>query len=98
MTASAVAERRYRSVPAAPRPDLAAPAPPSCAELIEYHTQRYFVDDDPEITDAEFDALVAELAGLERHHPELAPARLADSAGRRASRHAVRRGPPPSRR
>ena len=26
--------------------------------LIEYHTARYFVDDDPEITDAEFDALV----------------------------------------
>jgi DNA ligase (NAD+) len=41
-------------------------------QLIEYHTQRYFVDDDPEITDAEFDSLVAELSAIERDHPELA--------------------------
>ncbi|HWE54454.1 MAG TPA: NAD-dependent DNA ligase LigA [Acidimicrobiales bacterium] len=40
-------------------------------ELIEHHTRRYFVDDDPEITDAEFDALVAELTALEVEHPEL---------------------------
>jgi DNA ligase (NAD+) len=40
--------------------------------LIDYHTRRYFVDDDPEITDSEFDALVDELAVLEREHPELA--------------------------
>jgi DNA ligase (NAD+) len=40
--------------------------------LIDYHNRRYFVEDDPEITDAEFDALVAELAALEREHPELA--------------------------
>jgi DNA ligase (NAD+) len=38
---------------------------------IDYHNRRYFVDDDPEITDAEFDALIAELAELERDHPEL---------------------------
>jgi DNA ligase (NAD+) len=40
-------------------------------EQVDYHTRRYFVDDDPEITDAEFDALVAELTALEREHPEL---------------------------
>ncbi len=40
-------------------------------ELIDHHTRRYFVDDDPEITDAEFDALVAELTALEHGHPEL---------------------------
>jgi DNA ligase (NAD+) len=40
--------------------------------LIDYHTRRYFVDDDPEITDAEFDALVAELAAIEAAWPELA--------------------------
>jgi DNA ligase (NAD+) len=39
---------------------------------IDYHNGRYFVDDDPEITDAEFDALVAELAALEAAWPELA--------------------------
>ena len=35
------------------------------AELIRYHRERYFVDDDPEISDAEFDALVRELEALE---------------------------------
>ena len=40
-------------------------------ELIEYHNQRYYVEDEPEIADAEFDALVDELARLERDHPEL---------------------------
>ncbi|HUE61437.1 MAG TPA: NAD-dependent DNA ligase LigA [Acidimicrobiales bacterium] len=43
-------------------------------QQIEYHTRRYFVDDDPEITDAEFDELVAELAQIEQEHPELAAA------------------------
>ena len=41
-------------------------------QLIEYHNQRYYLEDAPEITDAEFDELVAELAGLELDHPELA--------------------------
>ena len=54
-------------------------------ELIEYHTRRYFVDDDPEITDAEFDALVAELTALELEHPELA---VADSPLRKVGGHA----------
>jgi DNA ligase (NAD+) len=40
-------------------------------ELIDYHTERYFVHDDPEISDAEFDALVRELRELEAKHPEL---------------------------
>ena len=39
---------------------------------IEYHNRRYFVDDDPEITDAEFDALVAELSSIETAWPDLA--------------------------
>src|SRR5277367_1152065 len=40
--------------------------------LIDYHTRRYFVDDDPEITDAEFDTLVAELGAIEAEWPDLA--------------------------
>jgi len=39
--------------------------------LIRYHAYRYFVLDSPEISDAEYDALVRELEGLERAHPEL---------------------------
>ena len=41
--------------------------------LIEHHNHRYFVLDDPELTDAEFDELVAELAQLEAEHPGLLP-------------------------
>jgi DNA ligase (NAD+) len=40
-------------------------------ELIAHHNQRYFELDDPEITDAEYDELVRELAGIEAAHPEL---------------------------
>jgi len=38
---------------------------------IEHHNYRYFVLDDPEIPDAEFDRLVRELKTLEDAHPEL---------------------------
>jgi len=40
-------------------------------ELINQHNYRYYVLDDPTISDAEFDALLAELVELERGHPEL---------------------------
>ena len=40
-------------------------------ELIQYHNDRYYLRDDPEITDAEFDALLRELRELEAAHPEL---------------------------
>jgi DNA ligase (NAD+) len=39
---------------------------------IARHNERYFVHDDPEIADADFDALVRELRALEERHPELA--------------------------
>lgn len=38
---------------------------------IEHHNYRYFVLDDPEISDADFDRLVRELRELETAHPEL---------------------------
>ena len=44
--------------------------------LLEYHGWRYHVLDDPEISDAEYDALFRELLVLEERHPEL---RTADS-------------------
>ncbi|AMK11963.1 NAD-dependent DNA ligase LigA [Pseudodesulfovibrio indicus] len=40
-------------------------------EKIEYHNHRYYVLDDPEISDAEYDVLFRELAALEAEHPEL---------------------------
>jgi DNA ligase (NAD+) len=40
--------------------------------LIDYHNYRYYVLDDPEVSDAEYDALFQELRALEEAHPELA--------------------------
>lgn len=54
--------------------------------LIDYHNRRYFFEDDPEITDAEYDELVAELTRIEAEHPELAtPASPLASVGGLAS-------------
>ena len=39
---------------------------------VRYHQHRYYVLDDPELSDAEFDALFRELQRLEAEHPELA--------------------------
>lgn len=41
---------------------------------IRYHNERYYADDAPEIADAEYDALVRELAALEQQHPDAAGA------------------------
>ena len=38
---------------------------------IRHHEHRYYVLDDPEISDAEYDRLVNELKALEKEHPEL---------------------------
>ena len=38
---------------------------------IQRHERLYYVDDDPEITDSEFDALMRELREIEGNHPEL---------------------------
>ena len=40
-------------------------------QQIRYHEERYYVLSDPEIADAEFDALMRELEALEREHPDL---------------------------
>ena len=40
-------------------------------ERIRYHEERYYVLDDPEISDAEFDALMRQLDELEVAHPDL---------------------------
>src|SRR5262245_5324049 len=40
-------------------------------EQIHHHDYRYYVEDRPEVSDAEYDALVAELRGLESRFPAL---------------------------
>jgi len=49
-------------------------------ETIERHNRLYYLEDAPEITDAEYDALFRELQQLEERHPEL---RSADSPTQR---------------
>lgn len=40
-------------------------------ETIRYHDRKYYVENNPEITDYEYDQLVKELQHLEKAHPEL---------------------------
>ena len=40
-------------------------------ELINYHNHRYYVLDDPEVSDAEYDALLRELLAIEAAHPDV---------------------------
>ena len=70
----------------------------ACATQIRHHEERYYVHDAPEISDAEFDALMHELEALEAEHPELVDARLADAARRRPARRGLRHGRARSRR
>src|SRR5215475_3928127 len=41
-------------------------------QKIEYHNYLYYVKDEPEISDAEYDRMMRELIELEELHPELA--------------------------
>jgi DNA ligase (NAD+) len=41
-------------------------------EQLHYHARRYYEQDDPEITDDKYDALLDELRAIEAEHPELA--------------------------
>ena len=52
---------------------MAAPAQriDALRALIRHHEERYYILDDPEISDAEFDALLRELRALEDAHPDL---------------------------
>ena len=38
---------------------------------LEHHNHRYYVLDDPEVSDSEYDALLNELRDIEAEHPEL---------------------------
>ncbi|NTV91429.1 MAG: NAD-dependent DNA ligase LigA, partial [Clostridiales bacterium] len=40
-------------------------------DIIDYHSHKYYVLDDPEITDYDYDMLYRELEELENRHPEL---------------------------
>lgn len=54
-----------------PRSESAAKRIEELRRRIEHHNYRYYVLDDPEISDSEFDRLMHELQALEAAHPEL---------------------------
>ncbi len=56
-----------------PGPDVRSPRDriDALRRSIWYHRKRYYVDDDPEISDGEYDALERELRDLEQAHPHL---------------------------
>jgi DNA ligase (NAD+) len=58
--------RAPRAIPS----DVATRADELAAQ-IRYHRERYYRDDEPEISDAEFDELVRELSALADRYPEL---------------------------
>ena len=39
-------------------------------EVLEYHSRKYYIDDAPEISDFEYDALMNELKSLEAEFPQ----------------------------
>ena len=40
-------------------------------DTLHYHAVRYYVEDSPEVPDAEYDRLMRELLAIEQDHPEL---------------------------
>jgi DNA ligase (NAD+) len=69
-----MATRTGTSKALTPVPSDAAARVNELREEIEYHSRRYYVDDAPEISDAEFDELVRELVELEDRYPSLVTA------------------------
>ena len=55
-------------------------------ETLNYHNKKYYVDDAPEISDFEFDAMLVELEKLEAEYPEL---KMPDSPTMRVGGEAV---------
>ena len=86
--------------PAAPRRARGLSEPPpsartSCAAQLEHHNHRYYVLDDPEISDSEYDALLNELRDLEAEQPRPPSRPTRRPSGWAASRWSVRARPPP---
>ncbi|MDE2786549.1 MAG: NAD-dependent DNA ligase LigA [Chloroflexota bacterium] len=61
------------STPSSPLPDPGDPAERArwLRDQIWFHNERYYNDDDPVISDGQYDALMRELRDLEAAHPEL---------------------------
>ena len=62
-------------------------------EELRHHEHQYYVLDAPEITDAEYDALMRRLQALETQHPELLTAGFSHPARRRKTARGIHQGP-----
>ncbi len=60
-----------KTMPAKTKSDSVQQQTDALREKIRHHEYRYYVLDDPEISDADFDLLMRELKKLEAEHPEL---------------------------
>ena len=58
---------------------------------IEYHNNKYYNEDSPEISDYEYDKLTVELRKLEAEHPEFNMADSPTQKGRRNSKKRVKK-------
>ena len=81
--AGRVRPHRPRSSSMSSRTKAPAERAAELRRLIEHHNYRYHVLDDPELSDAAYDALYDELKALEDEHPELV---TADSPTQRVGR------------
>ena len=69
-----------------PQRESAAQRIQELTALIHHHDFRYYVLDDPEVSDAAYDALFRELQDLEKQHPDL---RQSDSPSHRVGGQAL---------
>ncbi len=51
-------------------------------EQLRYHSYQYYVLDDPDVPDAEYDRLYNQLLALEEENPHLVTTRFTDATGR----------------
>ncbi len=67
-------------------------------KIIRYHMDRYYNQDDPEITDQEYDNLMQELKAIEKEHPEFvtpeSPTQLVGGSAKREAGVLVRHNVP----
>ena len=61
---------------------------------LERHNQLYYQEDQPEISDADYDRLRLRIEALEQQFPSLASPGEPNPEGRRPARREIRQGPP----
>ena len=58
-------------------------------EKTEYYAKKYYDDDNPEITDYEYDMMMLELRNIEKEYPELITKKLTNTKSRRTRKRRI---------